>query len=135
QANFDFKTGKYLVAGSNLGLSLCPASACVHTDGRVGIQLDKTAIAPRIGLAWKPMGSQKTAIRAGYAIFHDSSWNQGGQGLWENPPYFAESDNFYGPCPFNNSGQAQPENCGNRYLFLQPDPKTGNLVPITTPPS
>ena len=32
-----------------------------------------------------------TAVRAGYAIFHDSSWNQGGQGLWENPPYFAES--------------------------------------------
>src|ERR1700694_2829862 len=54
QENFDFNTGKYLVAGSSPGLSLCPASACVHTDGRVGIQLDKTAIERRIGLAWKP---------------------------------------------------------------------------------
>jgi hypothetical protein len=123
QANFDFKTGKYLVAGSNPGLSLCPASACVHTDGRVGIQLDKTAIEPRIGLAWKPMGSQKTAIRAGYAIFHDSSWNQGGQGLWENPPYFAEIDNFSGLSPFQSIGTqacgfpAGTAGCGLRAAF------------------
>ena len=41
------------------------------------------------------MGSDKTVIRAGYGIFHDSSWNQGGQGLWQNPPYYAEVD----PCP------------------------------------
>ena len=43
----------------------------------------------------KPMGSDKTVIRAGYGILHDSSWNQGGQGLWQNPPYYAEVD----PCP------------------------------------
>jgi len=63
----------------------------VNSDGRVGIQYDKTAIEPRIGLAWKVLGRQNTALRAGYAIYHDSSWNQGAQGLWENPPYFAES--------------------------------------------
>jgi hypothetical protein len=33
-------------------------------------------------------------VRGGYAIFHDSSWNQGAQGLWQNPPYYAESDAF-----------------------------------------
>ena len=38
------------------------------------------------------MGSDKTVIRAGYGIFHDSAWNQGGQGLWQNPPYYAEVD-------------------------------------------
>jgi hypothetical protein len=43
------------------------------------------------------MGSDKTVIRAGYGILHDSSWNQGGQGLWQNPPYYAEVD----PCPSN----------------------------------
>jgi hypothetical protein len=42
------------------------------------------------------MGSTKTSIRGGYAIFHDSSWDQGGQGLWQNPPYYAEVD----PCTF-----------------------------------
>jgi len=109
QANFDFLTGQYLVAGSSPGLTACPASACVHTDGRVGIKLDKTAVEPRIGLAWKPMGSQKTAIRLGYAIFHDSSWNQGAQGLWENPPYFAEIDNFSGLAPLQSLGT---QTCG-----------------------
>jgi len=131
QANFDFDSGKFFVAG-NADFGDC--TICVRSDGRVGIQMDKGAIEPRIGISWKPFGSQKMAVRAGYAIYHDSSWNQGGQGLWENPPYFAESDNFFGPCPFNNSGQAQPLNCGNRYLFLQQD-EEGNLVPITTPPS
>jgi len=109
-ANFNFLTGKYLVAGSSPGLSGC--TVCVHTDGRVGIELDKTALEPRIGLAWKPMGSQNTAIRAGYAIFHDSSWNQGAQGLWENPPYFNESDNFSGLCAFGST------NCGLAGGFL-----------------
>src|SRR5713101_4926643 len=92
QADFNFLTGKYLVAGSSDLISGC--SNCVHTDGRVGIELDKTAFEPRIGLAWKVLGSQNTVFRAGYAMFHDSAWNQGAQGLWENPPYFAESDNF-----------------------------------------
>src|ERR1700674_3034549 len=81
QANFDIFSLKYFIPGAN-------------SDGRVGIKFDKTAVEPRIGLAWKPFGSQSTAVRAGYAIFHDSSWNQGAQGLWENPPFFAESDFF-----------------------------------------
>ena len=127
QANFDFATGKFYVAGS---ASFGACTICVRSDGRVGIQMDKTALEPRIGLAWKPFGSQKTSVRAGYAIFHDSSWNQGAQGLWENPPYFAESDNFFGPCPFNNSAQPLPANCGNQYLFLD-----STLSPITAPPS
>jgi hypothetical protein len=68
----------------------------VATDGRVGINFDKTALEPRIGLAWKPFGGDKTVIRAGYSIYHDSSWDQGGQGLWQNPPYYAEVDpSFY----------------------------------------
>ncbi len=64
--------------------------------------MDKTALEPRIGVAWKPFGSQTTAVRGGYAIFHDSSWNQGAQGLWQNPPYYAESDQFAfgGACTF-----------------------------------
>jgi len=125
QANFDFASGTFFVAGS---ASIAGCSYCVHSDGRVGIKMDKTAIEPRIGFAWKPMGSQTTAIRGGYAIFHDSSWNQGAQGLWENPPYFAESDNFYGPCPFENT----TINCGTDRLFLQPL-AGGGLGPITAP--
>jgi len=59
-----------------------------------GINMNKTAFEPRIGLAYKVLGSDKTAIRAGYAIYHDSAWSMGAQGLWQNPPFFAESDGF-----------------------------------------
>jgi hypothetical protein len=117
QANFNFLTGKYLVAGP----AVAGCTTCVHTDGRAGVQFDKTALEPRIGLAWKVLGSQKTALRAGYAIFHDSSWSQGDQGLWLNPPYLAESDNFSGLCLFQNLGTP---GCGLSTAFL----------PTITPP-
>ena len=59
-----------------------------------GINRDWTALEPRIGAAWKVLGSDKTVVRGGYAIYHDSAWSQGAQGLWQNPPFFAEGDNF-----------------------------------------
>jgi hypothetical protein len=81
QADFNPANGQFLISGQG-------------ADKYAGIQWDKTAFEPRIGLAWKPWGSDKTAVRAGYAIYHDSSWNMGVQGLWQNPPYYAESDVF-----------------------------------------
>jgi hypothetical protein len=94
QANFDVQNLMWYVPKGSPGISGC--TVCIPTDGRAGIEFDKTALEPRIGFAWKPMGSEKTAIRGGYGIVHDSAWNQGGQGLWQNPPYFAEVD----PCTF-----------------------------------
>ncbi len=132
QANFDFATGQYLVAGPAPGITGC--TNCTRTNGDVGIQFDKTAFEPRIGIAWKPFGNPNTAIRGGYAIFHDSAWSQGAQGLWQNPPYYAEVDNFNffpgSPCPFGNATSAAPVNCGLEYGFLQ-----SNLQPILSPPS
>ena len=89
QANFDPATGQFLIAGQGAGKW-------------AGIQFDKTAFEPRLGFAWKPWGSATTAVRAGYAIYHDSSWSQGAQGLWQNPPFYAESDRFAfgGSCTF-----------------------------------
>jgi hypothetical protein len=98
QSNFDVASLSWFVPKGSPG-GCAPALLsfpCVSSDGKVGIQFDKTAFEPRIGLAWKPMGSANTAIRLGYAIYHDSAWNQGGQGLWQNPPYYAEID----PNPF-----------------------------------
>ena len=90
QADFNPATGTFLVPG------------VVGVGKWAGIQFDKNALEPRIGLAWKPRGSAKTAVRAGYAIYHDSSWNQGAQGLWQNPPYYDETDAFAfgGACTF-----------------------------------
>jgi hypothetical protein len=92
QTNFVFSSQTFEVAGQN-------------ANEWAGIHMDLTALEPRIGLAWKPWGSQTTVLRGGYAIFHDSSWNQGAQGLWQNPPYYYESDAFAfgGGCPFANS--------------------------------
>jgi hypothetical protein len=56
--------------------------------------MDWTAIEPRVGAAWKVLGSEKTVLRAGYALYHDSAWSQGAQGLWQNPPFLGESDAF-----------------------------------------
>jgi hypothetical protein len=86
QADFDPATGQFLVAGQNAGPS-------------AGIKMDWTGLEPRLGAAWKPFGNT-TVFRGGYAIFHDSSWNQGAQGLWQNPPYYAESD-AYGTSPMS----------------------------------
>ena len=81
QSDFDPANGKFLVAGQNAGSG-------------AGVQMDLTALEPRLGAAWKPFGNSNTVVRGGYAIYHDSSWNQGAQGLWQNPPYYAESDQF-----------------------------------------
>jgi hypothetical protein len=56
--------------------------------------MDWTGLEPRVGATWKVFGSDKTVLRAGYAIFHDSAWSQGAQGLWQNPPFLGESDAF-----------------------------------------
>jgi hypothetical protein len=81
QSDFNPANGQFLIAGQNAGPS-------------AGINMDLTALEPRLGAAWKPFSSSNTVVRGGYAIFHDSSWNMGAQGLWQNPPYYAESDAF-----------------------------------------
>jgi len=138
QANFNFSTLTYQVAGK---APFNGCTNCVRTDGNVGIQFDKTAFEPRIGLAWKPFGSQNTSVRAGYSIYHDSGWSQGAQGLWQNPPYFAEIDTFpFATCPFGNAAQPQTSThtCGLKYGFtVGPGPNSppGPVSPFTAPPN
>jgi hypothetical protein len=82
QADFNPANGQFLIPGQN------------YVSDSAGIRTYWKNFEPRIGLAYKVKGSDKTVVRAGYAIYHDSSWSQGAQGLWQNPPFYAESDAF-----------------------------------------
>jgi len=65
-----------------------------------GVHMDWKDLEPRIGAAYKVLGSDKTVLRGGFSIYHDSVWSQGAQGLWQNPPFFAEGDiDQFGGCP------------------------------------
>jgi len=49
---------------------------------------DYRNIAPRIGIAWDPLGDGRTAVRAGYGIFYDSSlFGIYEQNIFSNPPF------------------------------------------------
>lgn len=88
--------GQLLIAGQNgVGRS-------------AGINMYWRGYEPRVGLTWKVMGSDKTVLRLGFGIYHDSAWSQGAQGLWQNPPDLGESDAFTGAgCAFASSYCAQ----------------------------
>jgi Carboxypeptidase regulatory-like domain len=118
QADFIPSTGTLLVANQG------------GVNSAAGIQMNWTAFEPRIGVAWRPFGRDKTAVRGGYAIFHDSAWSMGAQGLWQNPPFFAESDQFPpgSGCVFMTSFCATPA--------LSPAVDMSSGFPlITTPPT
>jgi Carboxypeptidase regulatory-like domain len=91
-ADYIPSTGALLIAGQN-GVSRS-----------AGINMFGGAYEPRLGLAWKVLGSDKTVLRAGFGIYHDSVWSQGAQGLWQNPPNLGETDQFAGAgCAFATS--------------------------------
>jgi hypothetical protein len=115
-ADYDVTNLTWYVPKGSPGVTGC--TSCVATDGRAGIQFDKTALEPRIGFAWKAFGGDKTVIRAAYGITHDSSWDQGGQGLWQNPPYYAEVD----PCAFCLAYGVTAGSLSGGFLLTSPGP-------------
>ena len=102
-ANYVPATGQLLIAGQN-GVS-----------SSAGVNMDLTALEPRVGASWKVFGSDKMVLRGGYALYHDSAWSQGAQGLWQNPPYLGETDDFptfSAACPtFATSSSTVPSFC------------------------
>src|SRR5260370_40970485 len=51
-------------------------------------------------------------------MFDGLAWKRGWVGLWQNPPFYAETDNFSGFCPFQNATSANPADCGLARIFL-----------------
>jgi len=54
---------------------------------RGGTDTDWNNIAPRFGFAWRPMGSTKTSVRAGYGVFFDSPRFHMLSHFVNSPPY------------------------------------------------
>ena len=50
---------------------------------------DKNNVAPRIGVAWTPLGSSRTVVRAGYGLYLDSGILNANVLSHFNPPYFS----------------------------------------------
>ena len=55
---------------------------------RGGYEADRNNFAPRLGLAWRPFGSRRAVLRAGYGIYHDLAPLAPAQGIYFNPPYY-----------------------------------------------
>lgn len=73
--NFDPLNG-FIVAGTN-----SPFGSHVSNN-------DNKDFAPRIGIAWDPFGDGKTAVRAGYGIFYDSTLvGTFEQNVFNDPPF------------------------------------------------
>jgi hypothetical protein len=124
-ANYDPYANKLFVAGQN------------GTSWSAGVQKNWTAFEPRLGLAYKVFGSDKTVIRAGYGIFHDSSWSMGAQGLWQNPPFFAESFAGGFAQPFGIPGIGCPSStsyCAGQGIGVSGYSLSQGFQAIDTPP-
>jgi Carboxypeptidase regulatory-like domain len=119
QADYLPLTGQLLIAGQN----------GVGNSG--GIKMDWTNVEPRLGATWKVFGSDKTVLRLGYGIYHDSAWSQGAQGLWQNPPNLGEYVGFGAQgCAFATSYCATTLGQSANGLSL-----SSGFVALPTPPT
>jgi Carboxypeptidase regulatory-like domain len=57
-------------------------------------QPDYKDIEPRIGLTWDPWKDGKTAVRAGFGIFHDRTFGNAFGNVRSDPPFQAQYTNF-----------------------------------------
>jgi outer membrane receptor protein involved in Fe transport len=83
---------------------------------------------PRIGVAWDVFGNHKTAVRAGFGIFHDTFQTYTFMSAYlTNPPYLTENQVFTGgdpnwPTPFVGGGTPLLSNTNGTYYGINTTP-------------
>ncbi|MGH9325923.1 MAG: carboxypeptidase-like regulatory domain-containing protein [Terriglobia bacterium] len=140
-SGFEINTGK-LVIPSNFDPTAQPISAQLvplYKDryvlsSSVGLpdSIRPTAVndwGPRLGFAWRPFGSNRWAVRAGYGIFYAYPDNNLANNTASVPPIFALDTEF------NNSPPAPPNRTfGNFFLGVPlaglPNPNPGQPCPF-----
>jgi hypothetical protein len=55
---------------------------------RSGYETDKNNLAPRVGVAWTPLGSERVVVRGGYGIYFDQGALASSEGLYFSAPYY-----------------------------------------------
>ncbi len=96
-------------------------------------QPDHKDIEPRIGVSWDPWKDGKTAVRAGFGIFHDRTFGNAFGNVRADPPFQASYTNFpgifTGPCCPN--GNETGETINNAFGSGSVPPQ----APVQTPSS
>ncbi|HLI84881.1 MAG TPA: TonB-dependent receptor [Bryobacteraceae bacterium] len=83
---------------------------------------------PRVGLAWDVFGNHKTAVRAGFGIFHDTYQTYTFSSAYlTNPPYLTENQVFTNgdpnwPTPFVGGGTPLLSNTNGTYYGIHTTP-------------
>ncbi|HTR38877.1 MAG TPA: TonB-dependent receptor [Bryobacteraceae bacterium] len=83
---------------------------------------------PRVGLAWDVFGDHKTAVRAGFGIFHDTFQTYTFSSAYlTNPPYLTENQFFFTgdpnfPTPFVGGGTPLLSNTNGTYYGTHTTP-------------
>jgi outer membrane receptor protein involved in Fe transport len=83
---------------------------------------------PRVGLAWDVFGDHKTAVRAGFGIFHDTYQTYTFSSAYlTNPPYLTENQFFFTgdpnfPTPFVGGGTPLLSNTNGTYYGIHTTP-------------
>jgi len=88
QSYFDrnFPGGRLLLAGTTQAFMAPNSLVSGPATPRGLYPADKKNVGPRIGLAFRPFGDNRTAIRAGYGIFYSMVDGQATRQLERNPP-------------------------------------------------